>query len=293
MSKNSKLILLATFFICLFISAFFTISYFANLVIIVSNQMLQLFIGVALAACSLIIAILLIVIPIKNRNKINKDEIKKENIELMKINEEKINENVTTSSQNNEIIMKDVVNATSDIINEANKAKQTILEIDGINQEDQTSEEIFYELENQIEENSDDAFVLQQMNDDENEKNSFEEMISLYNPQTSLSDTQINFINASDNSHFDENGRPQLNVTQELKDEYLKSTDINDEDIKTANLQFAMPKQKEILNQEKIDDEYQLFKYDKYNSIITTIIIILLITSIISLGYLFLSVFVF
>lgn len=118
---------------------------------------------------------------------------------------------------------------------------------------------------------------------DEKNDNVVEEPIKV---NADLTETQIMYINKSDNSYINDKGMPQLMVTNEMSKDKINSYEQ----------QYQKQKEFEEEYQRKVDEEEQMYlRLEKYENIIhiLTIIIVLLVLANLALGayYIYLRMF--
>lgn len=139
------------------------------------------------------------------------------------------------------------------------------------------AEEVEKLTDSEEDENEDyqDAFDQQEeLSEDQEEINPLPQKIN-----ADLTDTQIMFINKSDNSYINDQGLPQLNVTKELSQDKIKT------------YEKIYQKQQEIdeETQKQLDEEEQQYlleeKYENTIHILTVVIILLVLANLVFGAY--------
>lgn len=151
-------------------------------------------------------------------------------------------------------------------------------------------EQIFFDCEDQIEDDLDDN--QEEINEENTEIDNQKEIkndnidVEPIKVNADLTETQIMYINKSDNSYINDEGMPQLMVTNEM----------SKDKINLYEQQYQKQKEFEEENRIKADEEEQMYlRLEKYENIIhiLTIVIILLVLANLALGayYIYLRMF--
>lgn len=261
MRRSVKILLVILLYVLIGFSFFALIAYFKQIKIF-SDINYQLYIG---AAC-ILLAIIDIIYLSKSEKK-NEDIVITEQID----HNEDINQDVNDIQSSKEPCLQEVAH---------DEIHQTV-----------NDEQMYFDCEDEIEDDSiDNQEEINEENTDvdnheidDQDDNVEEEPIKV---NADLTETQIMYINKSDNSYINDEGMPQLMVTNEMSKDKINSYEQ----------QYQKQKEFEEEYQRKVDEEEQMYlRLEKYENIIhiLTIIIVLLVLANLALGayYIYLRMF--
>ena len=252
-----KVLELVLLFVACFSAVFNVLCYFLNL-----SLLPNIFYHFILAVVCIIIVIVVLFIYLKSDATVNSEvEFEEDNT-----NKQKLKEDDDDNQQLNP------VNSFENNFAEDNNLENKEMIEDSIsNQEDIVEENEFDESNDIIDKSDGFAKTIQ------NDKNELSFSIDQNNKVDSeLTNTQILYINNSDNSYIDDRGLPQLVVTKE----------IDSQKVSNAYLQQQLTDQQKLLELQKEEEQYLLEeKQERTIEILKVVLVILVIVNLLLLAY--------
>lgn len=252
-----KVLELVLLFVACFSAVFNVLCYFLNLSLL--PNIIYHFI---LAVVCIIIVIVVLFIYLKSDATVNSEkEFEEDNTDKQKLNDD--------NDDNQQL---NTVNSfENDFAEENNLENKDMIEENISNQEDIVEENEFDESNDIIDKSDGFAKTIQ------NDKNELSFSIDQNNKVDSeLTNTQILYINNSDNSYIDDRGLPQLVVTKE----------IDSQKVSNAYLQQQLTDQQKLLELQKEEEQYLLEeKQERTIEILKVVLVILVIVNLLLLAY--------
>lgn len=252
-----KVLELVLLFVACFSAVFNVLCYFLNL-----SLLPNIFYHFILAVVCIIIVIVVLFIYLKSDATVNSEvEFEEDNTDKQKLND---------GNDDNQQL--NTVNSfENDFAEENNLENKDMIEENISNQEDIVEENEFDESNDIIDKSDGFAKTIQ------NDKNELSFSIDQNNKVDSeLTNTQILYINNSDNSYIDDRGLPQLVVTKE----------IDSQKVSNAYLQQQLTDQQKLLELQKEEEQYLLEeKQERTIEILKVVLVILVIVNLLLLAY--------
>lgn len=252
-----KVLELVLLFVACFSAVFNVLCYFLNL-----SLLPNIFYHFILAVVCIIIVIVVLFIYLKSDAPINSEkEFEEDNTDKQKLNDD--------NDDNQQL---NTVNSfENDFVEGNNLENKEMTEENISNQEDIVEENEFDESNDIIDKSDGFAKTIQ------NDKNELSFSIDQNNKVDSeLTNTQILYINNSDNSYIDDRGLPQLVVTKE----------IDSQKVSNAYLQQQLTDQQKLLELQKEEEQYLLEeKQERTIEILKVVLVILVIVNLLLLAY--------
>ena len=252
-----KVLELVLLFVACFSAVFNVLCYFLNL-----SLLPNIFYHFILAVVCIIIVIVVLFIYLKSDATVNSEkEFEEDNTDKQKLNED-----------NDDNKQPNPVNSfENDFVEGNNLENKEMTEENISNQEDIVEENEFDESNDIIDKSDGFAKTIQ------NDKNELSFSIDQNNKVDSeLTNTQILYINNSDNSYIDDRGLPQLVVTKE----------IDSKKVSNAYLQQQLTDQQKLLELQKEEEQYLLEeKQERTIEILKVVLVILVIVNLLLLAY--------
>lgn len=252
-----KVLELVLLFVACFSAVFNVLCYFLNL-----SLLPNIFYHFILAVVCIIIVIVVLFIYLKSDATVNSEkEFEEDNTDKQKLNDD--------NDDNQQL---NTVNSfENDFAEENNLENKEMIEENISNQEDIVEENEFDESNDIIDKSDGFAKTIQ------NDKNELSFSIDQNNKVDSeLTNTQILYINNSDNSYIDDRGLPQLVVTKE----------IDSQKVSNAYLQQQLTDQQKLLELQKEEEQYLLEeKQERTIEILKVVLVILVIVNLLLLAY--------
>ena len=283
-----KVLELVLLFVACFSAVFNVLCYFLNL-----SLLPNIFYHFILAVVCIIIVIVVLFIYLKSDATVNSEkEFEEDNTDKQKLKEDNVDDNNQLNPVNsfeNDLAedntdkqkLNDVnddnqqlnpVNSfENDLAEDNNLENKEMIEENISNQEDIVEENEFDESNDIIDKSDGFAKTIQ------NDKNELSFSIDQNNKVDSeLTNTQILYINNSDNSYIDDRGLPQLVVTKE----------IDSQKVSNAYLQQQLTDQQKLLELQKEEEQYLLEeKQERTIEILKVVLVILVIVNLLLLAY--------
>ena len=224
-----KVLELVLLFVACFSAVFNVLCYFLNL-----SLLPNIFYHFILAVVCIIIVIVVLFIYLKSDATVNSEkEFEEDNTDKQKLNDD--------NDDNQQL--NPVNSLENDFAEDNNLENKEMIEENISNQEDIVEENEFDESNDIIDKSDGFAKTIQ------NDKNELSFSIDQNNKVDSeLTNTQILYINNSDNSYIDDRGLPQLVVTKE----------IDSKKVSNAYLQQQLTDQQKLLELQKEEEQYLL-----------------------------------
>ena len=252
-----KVLELVLLFVACFSAVFNVLCYFLNL-----SLLPNIFYHFILAVVCIIIVIVVLFIYLKSDAIVNSEkEFEEDNTDKQKLNDD-----------NDDNQQPNTVNSfENDLAEESILENKEMIEENISNQEDIVEENEFDESNDIIDKSDGFAKTIQ------NDKNELSFSIDQNNKVDSeLTNTQILYINNSDNSYIDDRGLPQLVVTKE----------IDSQKVSNAYLQQQLTDQQKLLELQKEEEQYLLEeKQERTIEILKVVLVILVIVNLLLLAY--------
>ena len=252
-----KVLELVLLFVACFSAVFNVLCYFLNL-----SLLPNIFYHFILAVVCIIIVIVVLFIYLKSDATVNSEkEFEEDNTDKQKLNDD--------NDDNQQL---NTVNSfENDFVEGNNLENKEMIEENISNQEDIVEENEFDESNDIIDKSDGFAKTIQ------NDKNELSFSIDQNNKVDSeLTNTQILYINNSDNSYIDDRGLPQLVVTKE----------IDSQKVSNAYLQQQLTDQQKLLELQKEEEQYLLEeKQERTIEILKVVLVILVIVNLLLLAY--------
>ena len=252
-----KVLELVLLFVACFSAVFNVLCYFLNL-----SLLPNIFYHFILAVVCIIIVIVVLFIYLKSDATVNSEkEFEEDNTDKQKLNDD---------NEDNQQL--NTVNSfENDLAEDNNLENKEMIEDSISNQEDIVEENEFDESNDIIDKSDGFAKTIQ------NDKNELSFSIDQNNKVDSeLTNTQILYINNSDNSYIDDRGLPQLVVTKE----------IDSKKVSNAYLQQQLTDQQKLLELQKEEEQYLLEeKQERTIEILKVVLVILVIVNLLLLAY--------
>ena len=252
-----KVLELVLLFVACFSAVFNVLCYFLNL-----SLLPNIFYHFILAVVCIIIVIVVLFIYLKSDATVNSEkEFEEDNTDKQKLNDD--------NDDNQQL---NTVNSfENDFVEGNNLENKEMTEENISNQEDIVEENEFDESNDIIDKSDGFAKTIQ------NDKNELSFSIDQNNKVDSeLTNTQILYINNSDNSYIDDRGLPQLVVTKE----------IDSQKVSNAYLQQQLTDQQKLLELQKEEEQYLLEeKQERTIEILKVVLVILVIVNLLLLAY--------
>ena len=252
-----KVLELVLLFVACFSAVFNVLCYFLNL-----SLLPNIFYHFILAVVCIIIVIVVLFIYLKSDATVNSEkEFEEDNTDKQKLNDD-----------NDDKKQLNPVNSfENDLAEESILENKEMIEENISNQEDIVEENEFDESNDIIDKSDGFAKTIQ------NDKNELSFSIDQNNKVDSeLTNTQILYINNSDNSYIDDRGLPQLVVTKE----------IDSKKVSNAYLQQQLTDQQKLLELQKEEEQYLLEeKQERTVEILKVVLVILVIVNLLLLAY--------
>ena len=252
-----KVLELVLLFVACFSAVFNVLCYFLNL-----SLLPNIFYHFILAVVCIIIVIVVLFIYLKSDATVNSEkEFEEDNTDKQKLNDD-----------NDDKKQLNPVNSfENDFAEDSNLENKEMIEENISNQEDIVEENEFDESNDIIDKSDGFAKTIQ------NDKNELSFSIDQNNKVDSeLTNTQILYINNSDNSYIDDRGLPQLVVTKE----------IDSKKVSNAYLQQQLTDQQKLLELQKEEEQYLLEeKQERTIEILKVVLVILVIVNLLLLAY--------
>ena len=252
-----KVLELVLLFVACFSAVFNVLCYFLNL-----SLLPNIFYHFILAVVCIIIVIVVLFIYLKSDATVNsKKEFEEDTTDKQKLNDD--------NDDNQQL---NTVNSfENDFVEGNNLENKEMIEENISNQEDIVEENEFDESNDIIDKSDGFAKTIQ------NDKNELSFSIDQNNKVDSeLTNTQILYINNSDNSYIDDRGLPQLVVTKE----------IDSKKVSNAYLQQQLTDQQKLLELQKEEEQYLLEeKQERTIEILKVVLVILVIVNLLLLAY--------
>ena len=252
-----KVLELVLLFVACFSAVFNVLCYFLNL-----SLLPNIFYHFILAVVCIIIVIVVLFIYLKSDAPINSEkEFEEDNTDKQKLNDD---------NEDNQQL-NPVNSFENDFAEENNLENKEMIEENISNQEDIVEENEFDESNDIIDKSDGFAKTIQ------NDKNELSFSIDQNNKVDSeLTNTQILYINNSDNSYIDDRGLPQLVVTKE----------IDSKKVSNAYMQQQLTDQQKLLELQKEEEQYLLEeKQERTIEILKVVLVILVIVNLLLLAY--------
>ena len=252
-----KVLELVLLFVACFSAVFNVLCYFLNL-----SLLPNIFYHFILAVVCIIIVIVVLFIYLKSDATVNSEkEFEEDNTDKQKLNDD--------NDDNQQL---NPVNCLeNDFAEDNNLENKEMIEENISNQEDIVEENEFDESNDIIDKSDGFAKTIQ------NDKNELSFSIDQNNKVDSeLTNTQILYINNSDNSYIDDRGLPQLVVTKE----------IDSKKVSNAYMQQQLTDQQKLLELQKEEEQYLLEeKQERTIEILKVVLVILVIVNLLLLAY--------
>ncbi len=252
-----KVLELVLLFVACFSAVFNVLCYFLNL-----SLLPNIFYHFILAVVCIIIVIVVLFIYLKSDATVNSEkEFEEDNTDKQKLNDD--------NDDNQQL--NPVNSLENDFAEESVLENKEMIEENISNQEDIVEENEFDESNDIIDKSDGFAKTIQ------NDKNELSFSIDQNNKVDSeLTNTQILYINNSDNSYIDDRGLPQLVVTKE----------IDSKKVSNAYLQQQLTDQQKLLELQKEEEQYLLEeKQERTIEILKVVLVILVIVNLLLLAY--------
>ena len=252
-----KVLELVLLFVACFSAVFNVLCYFLNL-----SLLPNIFYHFILAVVCIIIVIVVLFIYLKSDATVNSEkEFEEDNTDKQKLNDD---------NEDNQQL-NPVNSFENDFAEENNLENKEMIEENISNQEDIVEENEFDESNDIIDKSDGFAKTIQ------NDKNELSFSIDQNNKVDSeLTNTQILYINNSDNSYIDDRGLPQLVVTKE----------IDSKKVSNAYMQQQLTDQQKLLELQKEEEQYLLEeKQERTIEILKVVLVILVIVNLLLLAY--------
>lgn len=252
-----KVLELVLLFVACFSAVFNVLCYFLNL-----SLLPNIFYHFILAVVCIIIVIVVLFIYLKSDATVNSEkEFEEDNTDKQKLND---------GNDDNQQL-NPVNSFENDFAEDNNLENKEMTEENISNQEDIVEENEFDESNDIIDKSDGFAKTIQ------NDKNELSFSIDQNNKVDSeLTNTQILYINNSDNSYIDDRGLPQLVVTKE----------IDSKKVSNAYLQQQLTDQQKLLELQKEEEQYLLEeKQERTVEILKVVLVILVIVNLLLLAY--------
>lgn len=252
-----KVLELVLLFVACFSAVFNVLCYFLNL-----SLLPNIFYHFILAVVCIIIVIVVLFIYLKSDATVNSEkEFEEDNTDKQKLNDD--------NDDNQQL--NPVNSLENDFAEDNNLENKEMIEENISNQEDIVEENEFDESNDIIDKSDGFAKTIQ------NDKNELSFSIDQNNKVDSeLTNTQILYINNSDNSYIDDRGLPQLVVTKE----------IDSQKVSNAYLQQQLTDQQKLLELQKEEEQYLLEeKQERTIEILKVVLVILVIVNLLLLAY--------
>ena len=252
-----KVLELVLLFVACFSAVFNVLCYFLNL-----SLLPNIFYHFILAVVCIIIVIVVLFIYLKSDATVNSEkEFEEDNTDKQKLNDD--------NDDNQQL--NPVNSFENDFAEENNLENKEMIEENISNQEDIVEENEFDESNDIIDKSDGFAKTIQ------NDKNELSFSIDQNNKVDSeLTNTQILYINNSDNSYIDDRGLPQLVVTKE----------IDSKKVSNAYMQQQLTDQQKLLELQKEEEQYLLEeKQERTIEILKVVLVILVIVNFLLLAY--------
>ena len=252
-----KVLELVLLFVACFSAVFNVLCYFLNL-----SLLPNIFYHFILAVVCIIIVIVVLFIYLKSDATVNSEkEFEEDNTDKQKLNDD-----------NDDNQQPNPVNSfENDFTEDSIVENKEMIEENISNQEDIVEENEFDESNDIIDKSDGFAKTIQ------NDKNELSFSIDQNSKVDSeLTNTQILYINNSDNSYIDDRGLPQLVVTKE----------IDSKKVSNAYLQQQLTDQQKLLELQKEEEQYLLEeKQERTIEILKVVLVILVIVNLLLLAY--------
>ena len=252
-----KVLELVLLFVACFSAVFNVLCYFLNL-----SLLPNIFYHFILAVVCIIIVIVVLFIYLKSDATVNSEkEFEEDNTDKQKLNDD--------NDDNQQL--NPVNSLENDFAEDNNLENKEMIEENISNQEDIVEENEFDESNDIIDKSDGFAKTIQ------NDKNELSFSIDQNNKVDSeLTNTQILYINNSDNSYIDDRGLPQLVVTKE----------IDSKKVSNAYMQQQLTDQQKLLELQKEEEQYLLEeKLERTIEILKVVLVILVIVNLLLLAY--------
>ena len=252
-----KVLELVLLFVACFSAVFNVLCYFLNL-----SLLPNIFYHFILAVVCIIIVIVVLFIYLKSDATVNSEkEFEEDNTDKQKLNDD--------NDDNQQL--NPVNSLENDFAEDSVLENKEMIEENISNQEDIVEENEFDESNDIIDKSDGFAKTIQ------NDKNELSFSIDQNNKVDSeLTNTQILYINNSDNSYIDDRGLPQLVVTKE----------IDSKKVSNAYLQQQLTDQQKLLELQKEEEQYLLEeKQERTIEILKVVLVILVIVNLLLLAY--------
>ena len=252
-----KVLELVLLFVACFSAVFKVLCYFLNL-----SLLPNIFYHFILAVVCIIIVIVVLFIYLKSDSPVDSEkEFEEDNTDKQKLNDD--------NDDNQQL--NPVNSLENDFAEDNNLENKEMIEENISNQEDIVEENEFDESNDIIDKSDGFAKTIQ------NDKNELSFSIDQNNKVDSeLTNTQILYINNSDNSYIDDRGLPQLVVTKE----------IDSKKVSNAYLQQQLTDQQKLLELQKEEEQYLLEeKQERTIEILKVVLLILVIVNLLLLAY--------
>ena len=252
-----KVLELVLLFVACFSAVFNVLCYFLNL-----SLLPNIFYHFILAVVCIIIVIVVLFIYLKSDATVNSEkEFEEDNTDKQKLNYD--------NDDNQQL--NPVNSLENDFAEDNNLENKEMIEENISNQEDIVEENEFDESNDIIDKSDGFAKTIQ------NDKNELSFSIDQNNKVDSeLTNTQILYINNSDNSYIDDRGLPQLVVTKE----------IDSKKVSNAYMQQQLTDQQKLLELQKEEEQYLLEeKQERTIEILKVVLVILVIVNLLLLAY--------
>lgn len=252
-----KVLELVLLFVACFSAVFNVLCYFLNL-----SLLPNIFYHFILAVVCIIIVIVVLFIYLKSDSPVDSEkEFEEDNTDKQKLNDD--------NDDNQQL--NPVNSLENDFAEDNNLENKEMIEENISNQEDIVEENEFDESNDIIDKSDGFAKTIQ------NDKNELSFSIDQNNKVVSeLTNTQILYINNSDNSYIDDRGLPQLVVTKE----------IDSKKVSNAYLQQQLTDQQKLLELQKEEEQYLLEeKQERTIEILKVVLVILVIVNLLLLAY--------
>ena len=279
-----KVLELVLLFVACFSAVFNVLCYFLNL-----SLLPNIFYHFILAVVCIIIVIVVLFIYLKSDATVNSEkEFEEDNTDKQKLNDDNednqqlntvnsfendlAEDNTDKQKLNDDNQQLNTVNSfENDLAEDNNLENKEMIEDSISNQEDIVEENEFDESNDIIDKSDGFAKTIQ------NDKNELSFSIDQNNKVDSeLTNTQILYINNSDNSYIDDRGLPQLVVTKE----------IDSQKVSNAYLQQQLTDQQKLLELQKEEEQYLLEeKQERTIEILKVVLVILVIVNLLLLAY--------
>ena len=252
-----KVLELVLLFVACFSAVFNVLCYFLNL-----SLLPNIFYHFILAVVCIIIVIVVLFIYLKSDATVNSEkEFEEDNTDKQKLNDD--------NDDNQQL--NPVNSLENDFAEDNNLENKEMIEENISNQEDIVEENEFDESNDIIDKSDGFAKTIQ------NDKKELSFSIDQNNKVDSeLTNTQILYINNSDNSYIDDRGLPQLVVTKE----------IDSKKVSNAYMQQQLTDQQKLLELQKEEEQYLLEeKQERTIEILKVVLVILVIVNLLLLAY--------